>query len=100
MLTAKDLALIRASLLFFEEENSQSQSIMQPYFGKDSCRGITTETICNLRNSLQKCRLSYILVDQRHLTLVTPQIYSSIARAQKAVSHRSIKVESVLLFAK
>ena len=98
MLTAKDLALIRASLLFFQEENcTGDSSVMQHYFGRNSCRGITTETIRSLRERLHCCQLRFVLVTGDGLQLASDRIYRTAQRAERSGNSSQFIVGSLLI---
>lgn len=97
MLTAKDLALIRAALLFFQEENCMGdRSVMKYYFGSDSCRGITSKTVRGLRQRLSEHEVCFTLVDQSNNRLVTDRLYPSLLRAKRKITQRSQSVGTVL----
>jgi hypothetical protein len=98
MLTAKDLALIRAALLFFQEENcTGNRSAMKHYFGSDSCRGVTAKTVQELRQRLETCQLRFTVFDQNKSRTVTEKLYRSATRANCAIYYHSHSVAAVLL---
>ncbi len=98
MLTAKDLALIRAALLFFQEENcTGDRSSMKYYFGSGSCRGITAKTARELRQRLSKYQVRFTLIDLTTSRLITDRLYQSLPQAKRRINHRSHSVGTVLM---
>ena len=97
MLTQKHLALIRAALLFFDEENSpHGPPVIAKYVDETLDDELTASDVAELRTLLQGCQLRYVCCDPTVTRLIGNRIYESIEGAKRRLSDPNDRVVTVL----
>lgn len=95
MLTKSDLALIRAALLFFDEEMSpHGIEVMRPYFDETPVREFVDGEIRRLRDCLQSCTLAYVGCDPATMTLATTEPFLDLEVSNP--EHQSAEIATIL----
>lgn len=99
MLTTKHLAVIRAALMFWDEEMSpHDPAVSAPYLDQPIGSGEWIKhEVAFLRDQLASCQLRYVLYSPDGKSLVSSQVFESLDQAQAAAS--SALVATLFVFA-
>jgi len=98
LLTKRHLALIRAALLFFDEEMSpHGPAVARPYFEVPLDRDLAPEEAEQLRQLLQTCELKYACGDSSGTHLLSPELTASVEKARNVALAHSGRLVTVLL---
>ena len=99
MLTSRHLVLLRASLTFFDEENSpHGQKVISMYLDEPLDPVPTPSDVAELRTLIQKCQLRYVRCDATLTQLIDDRLYSSIEEAERRLTDQNERVATVLCF--
>lgn len=98
MLIAKDLALIRAALQHFREENCTADgSGIRLYIDNATSRGITAEYIAALGETLSQSRIRYLKYDTLRQQVVSTEILSKASTSDSQATSSSQILVPVLI---
>ena len=100
MLTAKHLAVLRAALMFWDEEMSpHDPAIAAPYLSGPIRSGDwIKETVAYLRSQLAVCQIRYVLSLPDGSSLISEQVFESLDQAQAAALSDSALIAALILF--
>ena len=100
MLTAKHLAVLRAALMFWDEEMSpHDPAVAAPYLSEPIGSGDwIKDTVADLRNQLAACQIRYVLSSPDGSSLISDQMFDSLAQAKAAAVSDSALVAILILF--
>lgn len=99
MLTEQHLSVIRAALLFWDEEMSpHDPAIAAPYLDQPVGSGDwIKETVALLRQQFAVCRLRYVVCSWDGMSLQNDQIFGSLPNAQMAATGSATVATLILL---
>lgn len=99
MLTTRQLALLRAALLFFEEEMTpHGPELSEPYFEEPLPEPLTAAEVRQLRDALRRCVLRYARLNRTATRLRHRELFSSVEEARHGTSGPPARVAAVLIF--
>ncbi|WP_437222714.1 hypothetical protein SH661x_002906 [Planctomicrobium sp. SH661] len=99
MLTSRHLAVIRAALMFFDEEMSpHGANVSEPYFDELLDPPLAVDETRELRDLVSHCELMYACCDRAPGLLLHPELFSSLDEAELSAMEPGQCVVSVLFF--
>jgi len=100
LLTKRHLALIRAALLFFDEEMSPHGSdVARPYFEEPLAEELTVDEVGQLRELLQTVELRYVCCEETEATVPSQELLT-FEQAQSTPHLLDGRVATVLLISR
>lgn len=97
MLTRTHLALLRATLQYFDEEMSpHGTRVMRPYFDEPLAAELAEGEIRQLRERLQNCKLAYVRCDTAAMTLATTKPSLSWEDLDKDSAGQTAEIATIL----
>jgi hypothetical protein len=101
LLTAKHLAVIRAALMFWDEElSSHDPAISAPYLvGPIASGEWIKDAVADLPDRLASCQMRYVLCSPDGTSLISNQLFESLDQARIAADCDSASVATLILFA-
>ena len=97
MLTKRHLAIIRAALLFFDEEMSpHGPDVARPYFEEPLAEELTVDEVGQLRELLRTVELRYVCCDETGATVPSQELLT-FEQAQNIPNLLDSRLATVLL---
>lgn len=98
MLTSRDLAVLRAALMFFDEEMSpHGAGAYRPYLPKRLRPDLRAQEVAELRNRLRTARVRYLCCDSTAAQAVTTRLFSQVTKAEALATAAGGRVVAVLV---
>ena len=99
MLTNRHLVLVRAALMFWDEEMSPHGAVAFTGYvdGPVSGGELTGEDVRHVRQQFDGCMLRYALCDEQATQLIGEQLFQTVEEAESAGKNRAAKIVTVLV---
>lgn len=98
MLTTYDLAVLRATVTYFEEElGPHGFESMRPYFVDPVPETWSIRDLTRLREFVRTCQLRYVALDQTSHEVVDTKLYETVNELQALLGSQDCRVASVLI---
>lgn len=101
MLTERDLAVLEAALMFFDEEMTpHGPAASAPYFGRTMVPPLGRDEVRRLRQRLRFLDLSYLCYEANTGRITSAFLFADAADAKASTRNSSALVGTVLLISR
>jgi len=98
LLTSRDLAVLRAALMFFDEElSTHDGGAYRPYFPKGLRPDLRAEEVAGLRSRLKAARVRYLCCNAAGTQAVSRRLLTRLSSAEAMATATGGRVVTVLV---
>ncbi|AMV19206.1 hypothetical protein [Planctomyces sp. SH-PL14] len=99
MLTSRDWAVLRAALMFFDEEMSpHGAEAYRPYLPKRLRPELASAEVADLRHRLSAARVRFLCCDSTATQAVSTRLFRQLSQAEAIATAAGGQVATILVF--